>query len=75
MSQPLVVATSSMQVIEATKLMSEKRIRRLPVMEVELLVGIVTITDIARYLANTKNYLDPLINAMAKQEPREGIYR
>jgi len=38
-------------------------------------VGIVTTTDIARYLARSKNYLDPLINALARQEPEEGPYR
>jgi CBS domain-containing protein len=75
MSQPVVMMGPSMQIAEASRLMSEKRIRRLPVMDQGLLVGIVTTTDIARYLAKSKSYLDPLINAMARQEPVEGPYR
>jgi len=75
MSQPVITIGPSMQVGDASKLMSEKRIRRLPVIDDDLLVGIVTTTDIARYLARSKNYLDPLINALARQEPEEGPYR
>jgi CBS domain-containing protein len=75
MSQPVITVGPSLDVGDASKLMSEKRIRRLPVMESDMLVGIVTTTDIARYLAKTKNHLDPLINAMARQEPGEGPYK
>ncbi len=75
MSQPVIVISPSMQIRDASKLMSERRIRRLPVMDGSLLVGIVTTTDIARYLASSKSYLDPLINALARQEPTEGPYR
>lgn len=52
MSQPVVTADPETQVADATKLMSEKCIRRLPVMGKGSLVGIVTSTDVARYLAN-----------------------
>lgn len=75
MSQPVITVDPSMQVGDASKLMSERKIRRLPVMDGGLLVGIVTTTDIARYLAKSKSYLDPLINALARQEPVEGPYR
>lgn len=75
MSQPVITISPSFQIGDASKLMSEKRIRRLPVMDKELLVGIVTTTDIARYLAKSKSYLDPLVNALARQEPAEGPYR
>ena len=44
-------------------------------MDKELLGGIVTTTDIARYLAKSRSYLDPLVNALARQEPAEGPYR
>lgn len=75
MSQPVITINPSFQIGDASKLMSEKKIRRLPVMDKELLVGIVTTTDIARYLAKSRNYLDPLVNALARQEPAEGPYR
>ena len=75
MSQPVITVGPSLHVGDASKLMSEKRIRRLPVMDGDLLVGIVTTTDIARYLAKTKSHLDPLINAMARQAPGEGPYK
>ncbi len=75
MSQPVIIVSPSLDVGDASKLMSEKRIRRLPVMDGDMLVGIMTTTDIARYLAKTKNHLDPLINAVARQEPGEGPYK
>lgn len=75
MSQPVITVGPSVHVADASKLMSEKRIRRLPVMEGDMLVGIVTTTDIARYLAKTKSDLDPLINAMARQAAGEGPYK
>ena len=75
MSKPVITVSPSMQVGDASRLMSEKRIRRLPVMDGGLLVGIITTTDIARYLAKSKSYLDPLINALARQPPEEGPYR
>jgi len=75
MSQPVIIVSPSLDVGYASKLMSEKRIRRLPVMDGDMLVGIMTTTDIARYLAKTKNHLDPLINAVARQEPGEGPYK
>lgn len=75
MSQPVITINPSFQIVDASKLMSEKKIRRLPVMDKELLVGIITTTDIARYLAKSKSYVDPLINAMARQAPGEGPYK
>ena len=54
-SQPVVTVDPETQIADATKLMSEKGIRRLPVMGKGSLVGIVTTTDVARYLA--KAYL------------------
>ncbi|NEU32317.1 CBS domain-containing protein [bacterium LRH843] len=47
MSTDLTVASSSMDVHEAARLMSEHQIRRLPVVDNGLLVGIVAIGDLA----------------------------
>ena len=77
MSQPLIKVNPFTSVDEATKLMAEKRIRRLAVMEEELLVGIVTITDVARYIAKLKNHfslLYPMITALTRQEPANSPY-
>jgi CBS domain-containing protein len=46
MSKPLIVATPDMYAREAVKLMLERNIRRLPVVENGRLVGLVTLTDI-----------------------------
>ena len=46
-SRPLVTAEPDMELEEAAALMVTHRIRRLPVMEGETLVGIVTLDDIA----------------------------
>ncbi len=43
----LVFATPDMSTREATKIMSERQIRRLPVVEGDRLVGIVSLGDIA----------------------------
>jgi CBS domain-containing protein len=46
MSKPLIVATPNMHAQEAAKFMLQRNIRRLPVMENERLVGLVTLTDL-----------------------------
>ena len=46
-SSDLVCATPEMSTKEATKIMSERQIRRLPVVEGDRLVGIVSLGDIA----------------------------
>jgi CBS domain-containing protein len=46
MSKPLIVATPNMHAQEASKLMLERNIRRLPVVENERLIGLVTLTDL-----------------------------
>ncbi len=51
MSKPLITIESSMSFIEATRLMSEKRIKRLPIMERGAPIGILTMTDIINYLS------------------------
>jgi CBS domain-containing protein len=46
MSKPLIVATPNMQIREASKLMLQRHIRRLPIVENEQLIGLVTLTDL-----------------------------
>lgn len=49
MSQPLIFATPEMSVWDAMELMIREKIRRLPVIEHDTLVGIVTQRDLLRY--------------------------
>lgn len=53
MSSPLITIEPSSPMKEAAKLMVDKRIRALVVVEDEALVGIVTIRDITRSVVNT----------------------
>jgi len=46
MSKPLIVAPPNMHAREASKLMLERNIRKLPVVENGRLVGLVTLTDL-----------------------------
>ena len=52
MSSPPVTATVDASVQEAAKLMAERKIGCLPVLDAEKLVGIVTETDVLRYFAD-----------------------
>lgn len=51
MSQPVITVTRETTVKRAARLMMEKKIGCLPVVEGETLVGLVTETDILRYVA------------------------
>jgi len=52
MSSPPVTVTVDASVQEAAKLMAERKIGCLPVLDAEKLVGIVTETDVLRYFAD-----------------------
>jgi len=49
MTSPLVVAEPSMDLGEAVKLMFQMKIKKLPVVDVKRLVGLISLTDIARF--------------------------
>jgi CBS domain-containing protein len=48
MTRQVLVGKPTMELIEASKFMFEKKVKKLPIMENDQLVGIVTLTDIAR---------------------------
>jgi len=48
MSKPLIVGKVDMDWLEAVKLMLNRNIKKLPILDGERLVGLVTLTDIAR---------------------------
>ncbi len=49
MTKPLIVGDPNMSLEDATKLMFDRKIKKLPVIESRKLVGLVSLTDIARY--------------------------
>jgi CBS domain-containing protein len=49
MSSPLVVAEPDMELEDAVKLMFQMKIKKLPVVDEKRLVGLVSLTDIARF--------------------------
>lgn len=49
MTSPLVVAEPTMDLAEAVKLMFQMKIKKLPVVDGKRLVGLVSLTDIARF--------------------------
>jgi len=60
MSKPLVVVEPEASLEEAAKLMFEKRIKKLPVVTNKKLVGLVTMTDIARIHPQMVEYIKSL---------------
>ena len=64
MSRNVIVGNPNMELIEATRLMFEKKIKKLPIVKKKRLVGIVTLTDIARVTCVDKKTIQ-LINALS----------
>lgn len=48
MTRQVLVGKPTMKLVEASRFMFEKKVKKLPIMEKNRLVGIVTLTDIAR---------------------------
>ncbi|NIR86576.1 CBS domain-containing protein [Candidatus Bathyarchaeota archaeon] len=48
MTRKVIVGKPDMELIEATRLMFEKKVKKLPIVEGNRLVGLITLTDIAR---------------------------
>lgn len=48
MTRQVIVGKPDMQLVEATKLMFENKVKKLPIVKGNQLVGLVTLTDIAR---------------------------
>jgi len=49
MSKPLIVGDASMDAEDAAKLMFMKKIKKLPIVDQGRLLGLVTLTDLARF--------------------------
>lgn len=76
MSNPIIALGPEATVEEALELMAEKRIRRLPVISGRDLVGIVTLTDIAKALAAKVGVTNSLMKALSRERPKPAdVYR
>ena len=63
MSHPLITLSSQATVLDAMKLMYEKKIRRIIILDHDILAGIITDKDIFRYLVENKDLLSDLITS------------
>lgn len=61
MSHPIITLSANASIIDAIKLMHEKKIRRLIILENEMMVGIVTTNDIFKILIENKDLLSTVI--------------
>ncbi len=66
MTAPLIAVAPEAAVEEASKTMSRYSIRRLPVVKDGILLGLVTVADIAMQMAKEKQFKDHRLNALAK---------
>ena len=76
MSTPLITIQPDAKIAEAARLMNEYKIRRVVVTAADgSLAGIVTASDLARVLAERKEYSDTTLNAIARVSPEKGPYQ
>jgi CBS domain-containing protein len=72
MTSPLVIAEPDMDLAEAVKLMFQMKIKKLPVVDGKRLVGLVSLTDIARFQPQMITILKQLA---AKQTPPKSMQK
>jgi len=70
MTQPLMYVSPKTDVEQAAKIMFKLRIKKLPVIEERRLVGLVTVTDIARSSEKTVRMLKEIFNFSPVQGPQ-----
>jgi CBS domain-containing protein len=66
MSTDLITTTPETSIENAAKIMTEQRVRRLPVMKSTKLVGIITASDIARHLSDATSSIEMLLRSLRK---------
>ena len=72
MTSPLVIAEPGMDLAEAVKLMFQMKIKKLPVVDGKRLVGLVSLTDIARFQPQMITILKQLA---ARQNPPKSMQK
>lgn len=73
MTREVIVGHPDMQIVEATRLMFENKVKKLPIVEDHRLVGLITLTDIARTThvdEKTMKLIDTLSNLHTLGESR-----
>jgi len=65
MTKQVIVGRPDMELVEATELMFEKKVKKLPIVENNRLVGLITLTDIARVAKLDKKTME-LIETRAR---------
>ena len=73
MSSPLVVVEPSMDLGEAVKLMFQMKIKKLPVVDGKRLVGLITLTDIARFQPQMIKILKQLAEKQAAPKSMQKV--
>lgn len=72
-SKPLIVVEPDMDLEEAAKLMFKLKIKKLPVVENGRLVGLVTLTDLARFQPQMIHILKKLSKQMAPKRMKKVV--
>lgn len=72
-SKPLIVVEPDMDLEEAAKLMFKLKIKKLPVVESGRLVGLVTLTDLARFQPQMIRILKKLSKQMAPKRMKKVV--
>ncbi|MDH5447790.1 MAG: CBS domain-containing protein [Candidatus Bathyarchaeota archaeon] len=73
MSQPLIVVEPNMELEEVAKLMFKMKIKKLPVVESGRLMGLVTLTDLARFQPQMIRILKKLSEKMAPKRMKKVV--
>ena len=74
MSSPLIIVGPDATVVEAASIMERNRVRRLPVVDQDGLIGVVTVSNLAKVLARQLEYSYAVLNAMARVSAPESMY-
>lgn len=74
MSSPLIVVEPDASVEEAAKVMAKHKVRRLPVVGPGGLAGLITVSDIAKYLAEHSEDPASVLKAMARSSSGSKMY-
>jgi len=73
MTTPLVIAAPDMDLDQAVRLMFKKKIKKLAVVDANKLIGIVTLTDIARYQPRMIKMLKKLTTGQATPKSMQKV--